>query len=267
MMKKIGIAALVAVLGLGVVSRTEVGRWTWSHVRLGWSEAGEGLKSLVGIEQEMKRLDKEIDELKGDISGSYKPLAREKVDVEHLKRDIAASEKDLSVKEKVLKGAKSELDGARSQVVVGNEKKIEKVQKEFTSAWQLFDTAERNLATKKEVLQRKEELVEQAQGKIKAMIERQGMLKVKLVGLRTEFEKVQAAQAKSSVKIDEGRLGAIDRDMEAVAKRIKEMSTELALKEKFEEGGVSVETKVEQTKAEDEFEARFGNKKVVKDNE
>jgi hypothetical protein len=67
---------------------------------------------------------------------------------------------------------------------------------------------------------------------------------------------------KSPVKVEDGRLAGIEKDMEAVANRIKEMSTELSLKEKFANGTVSVEDKVERVKAEEEFDARFGTPKA-----
>jgi peptidoglycan hydrolase CwlO-like protein len=116
MFKKVGIAALIAVIGLGLVSRTEVGRWAWSHVRLASNDLREGVKSLVSIETEIKRLDKEIDDLKSDISGSYKPLAREMVEVEQLKKDIAASEKDVAAREAVVKTANRDWNNAKSRV-------------------------------------------------------------------------------------------------------------------------------------------------------
>jgi hypothetical protein len=267
MFKKIGLAALVAVIGLGLVSRTEVGRWAWSHVRLASSEAASGIKSMASIEYEIKRLDKEIDELKSDISGSYKPLAREMVEVEQLKKDIVASEKDLTAREGVVKTAKRDVDTLKLKYGAGAEAKVERASQEFTAAWKSFEVAERNLQTKKDVLQRKEELVEQAKEKIKAMVDRQSMLKTKLAGLRTNLEAVRVAQMKSPVKVEDGRLAGIEKDMEAVENRIKEMNTELNLKEKFATGTVSVEDKVERAKAEEEFEARFGGQKadVAKD--
>jgi hypothetical protein len=41
------------------------------------------------------------------------------------------------------------------------------------------------------------------------------------------------------------------------------MSTELSLKEKFADGTLSIEDKVERTKAEEEFDARFGKPEDV----
>jgi hypothetical protein len=261
MFKKVGIAALIAVIGLGLVSRTEVGRWAWSHVRLASSEAAGSIKNLASLEYEIKRIDREIDELKSDISGSYKPLAREMVEVEQLKKAIAADEKDVAAREVVVKTANRDWTNAKSKVGIGADAKVERLHAEFAAAWKSFEVAERNLQTKKDVLQRKEELVEQAKDKIKAMVDRQGMLKTKLAGLRTNLEAVRVAQMKSPVKVEDGRLAGIEKDMEAVENRIKEMSTELSLKEKFANGTVSVEDKVERAKAEEEFEARFGGAK------
>jgi chromosome segregation ATPase len=258
MLKKIGITALVAVIGLGLLSRTDVGRWAWSHIRLASSEARTTLQSMVSIEREIKRIDREIDELKSDISGSYKPLAREMVEVEQLKKDIVAAEKDVSARKTVAFAAKQELDAVKNKVGIGADAKVDRASQDFTVAWRSFEAAERNLKTKKDVLQRKEELVEQAKDKIKAMVDRQSMLKTKLTAMRTELEAVRVAQMKSPVKVEDGRLAGIEKDMEAVENRIKEMSTELTLKEKFANGTVSVEDKVERAKAEEEFEARFG---------
>src|SRR4051794_28388953 len=85
MFKKLGLTALVAVIGLGVLSRTEVGHWAFSHLRLASNEAGLSIKNLVSVETEIKRIDSEINELRSDISASYKPLAREMVEVDLLK--------------------------------------------------------------------------------------------------------------------------------------------------------------------------------------
>jgi chromosome segregation ATPase len=263
MFKKVGIAALIAVIGLGLVSRTEVGRWAWSHIRLASGDVRDGIKSMVSIETEIKRLDKEIDELKNEVAASYKPLAREMVEVEQLKKDIVVAEKDVAARESVVKTARRDLDTVKTQVGVGADAKVEKLSADFTMAWKSFEVAERNLKTKKDVLQRKEELVEQAKDKIKAMVDRQGMLKTKLAGLRTNLEAVRVAQMKSPVKVEDGRLAGIEKDMEAVEARIKEMSTELSLKEKFATGQVTVEDKVERAKAEEEFDARFGKSEDV----
>jgi len=256
MLKKIGLTALVAVIGLGLLSRTEVGRWTFSHLRLAGSDAAAAVRSMVSLETEIKRIDHEIDELKSDISASYPPLAREMVEVEQLKKDVAGGEKDVSARESVVKSLKVKLDDSAT----------DKATQEFTAAWKSFQIAERNLQTRKEVLQRKEELVEQSKAKIKAMVDKQGLLKVKLAGLRTDLEKVRVAQVESNVKIDDSRLAGIEKDMQAVEKRIAEMNTEMSLKEKFATGAESVEAKVEQAKAAEEYEARFGPKaKVVKE--
>jgi hypothetical protein len=256
MMKKIGLTALVAVIGLGLLSRTDVGRWAFSHLRLAGSDAAAAVRSMVSLETEIKRIDHEIDELKSDISASYPPLAREMVEVETLKKDVTASEKDVAARESVVKSLKVKLEDSSS----------DKATAEFTAAWKSFQIAERNLSTKKEVLQRKEELVEQSKEKIKAMVNKQGLLKVKLAGMRADLEKVRVAQVESNVKVDDSRLAGIEKDMQAVEKRISEMNTELSLKEKFNNGAESVEAKVEQAKALEEFDSRFGPKaKVVKE--
>jgi len=263
MFKKIGLTALIAVIGLGLVGRTEVGRWAWSHIRLASSDVRDGIKSMVSLETEIKRLDKEIDELKSDISASYNPLAREMVEVEQLKKDVAKDEQDVSARQKVARDAKRDLDTVKTQVAAGADAKVERLTTEFTAAWNSFTSAERNLKTKKEVLQRKEELVDEAKAKIKAMVDRQGLLKTKIAGLRADLERVRVAQLKSPVRVEDGRMAGIEKDMEAVEKRIKEMNTELSLKEKFANGTVSVEDKVERAKAEEEFEARFGKAEDV----
>jgi len=261
MLKKLGLTALVAVIGLGLLSRTDVGRWAWSHVRLAGSEARDTLRNMVSLETEIKRLDKEIDELKSDISGSYKPLAREMVEVEQLKKEIANAEKDVSARKTVAFESKQALDNVKTKFGVGADAKVARLSGDFTTAWESFKVAERSLNTKKEVLQTKEQLVEQTKEKIKAMVDRQGMLKTKLSELRTNLEAVRVAQMKSPIKVEDGRLAGIEKDMEAVSKRIQEMNTELSLKEKFANGTVSVEDKVERAKAEEEFEARFGGAK------
>jgi len=263
MFKKVGLTALIAVIGLGLVGRTEVGRWAWSHIRLASSDVRDGLKSMVSLETEIKRLDKEIDELKSDISGSYKPLAREMVEVEQLKKEIDVAEKDVSARKSVAFNLKTDLDSAKTQVKAGADAKVDRLSGEFTTAWESFKVAERNLTTKKDVLKTKEQLVEQTKEKVKAMVDRQGVLKTKLAELRTNLEAVRVAQMKSPIKVEDGRLAGIEKDMEAVAKRIKEMNTELSLKEKFDNGTVSVEDKVERAKAEEEFDARFGKKDDV----
>jgi chromosome segregation ATPase len=264
MFKKVGLTALVAVIALGLLSRTDVGRWAWSHIRLAGNEAREGLRSMVSLETEIKRLDKEIDELKNEVAASYKPLAREMVEVELLKKEIARDEKDVSAREKTVRTAKADLDTARSRVGIGSDASVQRLERDFTASWKSFEVAERTLKTKKEVLQRKEELVAQAQAKIKAMNDRREMLKTQLADLRTNLEAVRVAQMKSSVKIEEGRFADVERDLANVEKRVKELSTELSLKEKFTGGNSdSVEDKVDRAKAEEEFEARFGAQEDV----
>jgi len=264
MLKKLGLTALVAVIGLGLISYTKAGRKAGSLVEYAWTKVVGKADQAVPLEWEIDRLGNEIEKLKGDISGSYKQLAKEIVEVDRISKDIKGTEKALTSRLDELKVMKKDLDsGATVLVYGGREFKADRVREKFSADWQSYKNAEGTLASKKKLLEKRQEFVENAEAKIKNMTSMQDQLRTKLAQLKADLEAVKLAQAQSPVQVDDSRLADIKTDMGNLESRLAELKKETELQGQFANDPIPVGAKVEQAKAEEEFDSRFGPKEKV----
>jgi len=106
--------------------------------------------------------------------------------------------------------------------------------------------------------------MEATQSKIEKMGAVQEQLRGKVISLKAELEKVRLAETMSPVQVDDSRLADIKADIANLERRIKEKSVRLELEQKFgPQKEVPISEKIDQSKAEEEFNARFGNKEKV----
>jgi len=270
MCKKLCVTTLAVVIGLGLLSQTKVGRHLFSLGGLTWTKVANTVGDSVPLDVEIDRINHEINNLNSDISRSLNVLAQQKVDVEMLKTKVTdlekQSAKDLD-KTKTLKAMLDKAGDSKTVSFKGEDFKVEKVREQFASSWDIYKSRESTLENHKQILTQKQQLMEATQAKIEKMGSMQEQLRGKLLSLKAELEKVRLAETVSPVQVDDSRLADIKSDIANLEKRIKEKSVRLELEQKFgPQKEVPISEKIDQSKAEEEFEARFGGKEKIAGN-
>lgn len=269
MCKKLCVTTLAVVIGLGLLSQTKVGRHIFSLGGLTWNKVANTVGDSVPLDVEIARINHEIDNLTSDISRSLNVLAQQRVDVEMLKTKVADLEKQTAKDLDKTRTLKALLDRAGDSKTVsyqGEDYKVSKVREQFAGSWDIYKSRETTLENHKQILSQKQQLMEATQAKIEKMGAMQEQLRGKLLSLKAELEKVRLAETISPVQVDDSRLADIKADIANLEKRIKEKSVRLELEQKFgPQKELPISEKIDQSKAEEEFNARFGKDKVVAD--
>jgi chromosome segregation ATPase len=270
MCKKLCVTTLAVVIGLGLLSQTKVGRHIFSLGGLTWNNVSSAVGDSVPLDVEIARIGQEIENLNSDINHSYDILAKQKTDVKLLGAKVEALEKQLASDLDNAKTLKAMLDQAGDSEKVsfkGRQVKVDDLGAEFTASWNLFKANEATLEHHKQILAQKQELMEATAAKTKQMETMQDSLRAQLLSLKTKLEKVRVAETVSPVQIDDSRLADIKKDIANLEKRIEEKAQRLELEQQRKTAKQSqVKDKLEQSKAQDDFDARFGNKEKVAGN-
>jgi multidrug efflux pump subunit AcrA (membrane-fusion protein) len=244
MFKKLGLTALVLVVGIVLLGHTKVGRYLWSWVPVAADNVSSAFKAQITPEMELKRIKGEIGRLDGDIKRNFSKVAQAEVET-----DAFADE---------VKTAKANLDG--------RVKYLAKLDKEandalFSREWDTYKIAEATLASKEKLLKQKQELVRLAKAKLDAMIAERDQLTTRVADLETKLEELRLAQTQCPVQVDDSRLGEIKTSLNEVDKQVKVMKKEVEFQSNFApQEPTKVEVQVKGAQAREEFRARFGDK-------
>jgi septal ring factor EnvC (AmiA/AmiB activator) len=246
MFKKLGLTALVLVVGFALLSHTKAGRYLWSWVPVAADNLTGVFKAQITPEMEIKRIKGEVAKLDGDLKRAFSKVAEEdvklakfKIEVENTKANLDAQVKDLKALEK--------------DSTVGDA--------EFAKRWDTYKITEANLAAKEKLLKEKTALVRAAQAQYAAMKEEKGRLETEVAKLETDLEQLRVKQTTCPIALDDSRLSEIKQALDA-------LDTQIQVQQRVVENTQPTENKVEVklrgAQAREEFRAKFGDKVVEK---
>jgi len=255
---KVGLGALAVVTGLAValLGFTKAG----GLAEVAWNKLCGVATESVPIDVEIQRISLEIDKLSNDIKSSTSSVIKEEVATDRLRDEVKDTKANLEKRLATLTKMKAAMDSGATEVTIGGTPlKADAVRARFRQDWDSY-SAEGALKSKEALIEQRQKQIDTARARIEEMKAQQDQLRTEVAKMRADLEAAKLAQAQSKVQVDDSRLADIKSSAKDVKSRI-----EVLVREAKEQGNgftteVTVEDALKNANAEDEFDARFGNK-------
>jgi len=257
MFKKLLIAALAVVVGVGVVSGTRLG----SHLRLKWTKAAEWAKAQVPLSEEIERLKMEVVNLKQEDNHYYDQVARQERQVAKLKEKVTKARVALNSQETYIKEMRQALVDEKAGFVVYNGTRYDRKRVEldvrnealrFLADEKLVKADESNLAVLEETLTSNK-------ARLAGLALQRKEMDAQLLILERELAQ-QKLREQSAMVIDDGRYGKVSKEIEEARERFALQKAKAELRGEAEKGSIRAqeERKAEVQKLDQAIEDRFG---------
>src|SRR5262245_23429985 len=231
-----GLAALAVILvGLGVLSGTDAGRWVtgtaWVQVQKVWDWSYK----QVLPEDELKRIGNEVENLNKDIAVQFDKIYEYQFAIEKVEKDVVIRNKAVEEQWRIIKALQTSIEEAKAHetsfvVFEGKKSDLPVARKELTDRWDTFKRAKAALETKTAELTERKATLDAMKENMDAMVKAKEDYRLKLDELQTKLEKVrteQARQQEAAGKVDDNwknRQTHIQESMEKIAGQIDVMS-------------------------------------------
>jgi hypothetical protein len=196
----LGVAALVLV---GLL----FGREGFSHVKtsLGWVR--QSVRDSVPVEFEISRARQMIKDLDPEIHRNMHLIAKEEVEVKHLRDQLSDAEKQLVKNRSDIERLTYDLKkGDKHFVYCGKSYTSKQVENDLTRRFDQYKVKEATLGKLQQVLAARDRGLEAGREKLKAMQAAKTQLEVDVANLEARQEMVKVAQTTSEFNFDDSRL-------------------------------------------------------------
>jgi len=196
----LGVAALVLV---GLL----FGREGVSHVKtsLGWVR--QSVHDSVPVEFEISRARQMIKDLDPEIHRNMHLIAKEEVEVKHLRDQLSDAEKQLAKNRSDIERLTYDLKkGDKHFVYCGKAYTSKQVENDLTRRFDQYKVKEATLGKLQQVLAARDRGLEAGREKLKAMQAAKTQLEVDVANLEARQEMVKVAQTTSEFNFDDSRL-------------------------------------------------------------
>jgi len=262
MFKKLLIAALAVVVGVGVVSGTRLG----SHLRLKWAKAEEWAKSQVPLEQEIERLKMEVANLKQADDCYFDKVARQERQVVKLREKVTKSRQALAKQENYIKDMRQALAENNQFVVYKGERYDRKfAENDVRTEAVRFLADEKVVKADEENLNILEETLTANKGKLASLAIQRKEMEAQLLVLERELAQ-QRLKEQSNLVVEDGRYGKVSKEIEELRERFSVLKTKSELRGEAQRGSIRAqeERKAEAQKVDQAIEERFGKVETSK---
>jgi chromosome segregation ATPase len=256
MFKKLLIAALAVVVGVGVVSGTRLG----SHLRLKWNKAQAWAKEQVPLETDIERLKMEVANLKLEDERYYDQVARQEREVVKLQEKVNKSRQALASQETYIKEMRLALAEGGQFVTHKNERYDRKwVESDVRNEALRFLADEKVVKADEENLNLRKETLAMNKAKLGGLAVQRKEMEAQLLILERELAQ-QRLREQSSVVVDDGRYGKVNKEIEELRERFALLKTKADLRGEAQKGSIRAqeERKAEAQKLDQAIEERFG---------
>jgi len=196
----LGVAALVLV---GLL----FGREGFSHVKtsLGWVR--QSVRDSVPVEFEISRARQMIKDLDPEIHRNMHLIAKEEVEVKHLRDQLSDAEKQLVKNRSDIERLTYDLkQGNKHFVYCGKTYTSKQVENDLTRRFDQYKVKEATLGKLQQVLAARDRGLDAGREKLKAMQAAKTQLEVDVANLEARQEMVKVAQTTSEFNFDDSRL-------------------------------------------------------------
>jgi hypothetical protein len=203
MLKKGMVLGAAALLLLGLL----FGREGFSHVKtsLGWVR--QSVRESVPVDFEISRVRQMIKDLDPEIHRNMHLIAKEEVEVKHLRDQLSTADKQLVKNRSDIERLTSDLKrGDSNFVYCGKHYTTKQVENDLTRRFEQYKVKEATLGKLTQVLSARERGLEAGREKLKAMQAAKGQLEVDVANMEARLEMVKVAQSTSEFNFDDSRL-------------------------------------------------------------
>jgi len=256
MFKKLFIAVLAVVVGVGVVSGTRLG----SHLRLQWKKTCAAIQEQVPLESEIERLKMEVANLKQADERYFDQVARQERQVVRLRDKVSKARQALTSQETYIKSMRLALAEDGQFVTYKNERYERKqVEADVRNEAVRFMADEKLVKADQENLNILEETLAANKAKLGGLAVQRKEMEAQLLILERELAQ-QRLKEQSSVLVDDGRYGKVNKEIEELRERFALLKTKAELRGEAQKGSIRAqeERKAEAQKLDQAIEERFG---------
>jgi len=217
MVKKALVLGGAALLLIGLL----FGREGFSHVKtsLGWVR--QSVRDSVPVEFEISRARQMIKDLDPEIHRNMHLIAKEEVEVKHLRDQLSEAEKQLAKNRSDIERLTDDLKrGDSTFVYCGKSYSARQVENDLKRRFEQYKVKEATLGKLQQVLAARERGLDAAREKLKAMQAAKSQLEVDVANLDARLEMVKVAQSTSEFNFDDSRLSRTKELLRDIGARI-----------------------------------------------
>jgi hypothetical protein len=240
MVKKGMVLGAAALLLLGLL----FGREGFSHVKtsLGWVR--QSVRESVPVDFEISRARQMIKDLDPEIHRNMHLIAKEEVEVKHLRDQLSTADKQLAKNRSDIERLSSDLKrGDSNFVYCGKHYSSKQVENDLSRRFEQYKVKEATLGKLTQVLAARERGLEAGREKLKAMQAAKGQLEVDVANLEARLEMVKVAQSTSEFNFDDSHLSRTKEMVKGIGAKI-EVAEKLVNAETTYPGQINLEEPV-----------------------
>ena len=183
------------------------GREGFSHVKTSLGCLRQSVRESVPVEFEISRARQMIKDLDPEIHRNMHLIAKEEVDVKHLRDQLADADKQLVKNRSDIERLTRDLkEGDKHFVYCGKSYTSKQVETDLSRRFEQYKVKEVTLNKLTSVLSARERGLEAGREKLKAMQAAKSQLEVDVANLEARQEMVKVAQTTSEFNFDDSRL-------------------------------------------------------------
>jgi septal ring factor EnvC (AmiA/AmiB activator) len=244
-------AAVVVLLGLFF------GRDALSHVKTAAGWVHQSVHDAVPVEFELSRARQMITDLDPEIHRNMHLIAKEEVEVTHLRRQLDDAETALTKNRTDIERLNTDLRrGDSNFVYCGKTYTTKQVENDLTRRFESYKVKEATISKLTQVLAARERGLDAAREKLKAMQAAKGQLEVDVENMEARLEMVKVAQSTSEFNFDDSQLARTKELCRDIAARI-DVAEKLVNAETTYPGQINLDEEESSTSISDQIMAYF----------
>jgi uncharacterized coiled-coil protein SlyX len=237
------------------------GREGLSHAKTSLGFVRQTVRESVPVDFEIRRARQMIRDLDPEIHRNMHLIAKEEVDVKHLRDQLAEAERQLAKNRSDIERLTSDLKRGDSHFVYcGKSYSSKQVENDLKRRFEQYKVKEATLSKLSQVLAARERGLEAGREKLKAMQAAKGQLEVDVANLEARLEMVKVAQSTSEFNFDDSRLSRTKDLVKDISCRI-DVAEKLVNAETTYPGQISLDEEDEGGDITEQITAYFENSK------
>lgn len=217
MLKKVLLGSAI-VVGSGALLFGTSGA---SYIRTGYHNLRDTIKEQIPLDVEISRARDLINDLKPEIAGNLKVIAREEVEVARLQREVQAKNTELGKSKQAILKLKDDVQSGAKFVTYGNKAwDMDQVKKDLTARFKSYQTQEATAEKVEKILAAREKNLEGARRKLDEMLAAKRQLEVEVENLQARLTMVEVAKTSSKFSVNDSRVSAVRQTVAEIGTRI-----------------------------------------------
>jgi uncharacterized coiled-coil protein SlyX len=233
------------------------GREGFSHVKtsLGWVR--QSVRESVPVEFELSRARQMIKDLDPEIHRNMHLIAKEEVEVKHLKDQLADAEVQIVKNRADIERLTSDLKrGDSTFVYCGKNYTSKQVETDLARRFEQYKVKEATLTKLNQIVAARELGLEAGREKLKAMHAAKGQLEVDVANMEARLEMVKVAQSTSEFNFDDSQLARTKDLVRDIGARI-DVAEKLVNAETTYPGQINLDEEEDSSNITDQITAYF----------